>query len=52
MLSPLGTNAEEEFVVDARHGTRQHREILLIEKVVDRTLQGEFRPLERETLFQ
>ena len=49
---PFGLYADEEFGVHARHGPGEHREVLLVEKVVDRAFERQVRPPERETLFE
>ena len=51
-LFKLRSNADEELEVDARHGTREHRQIFLVEQVVDGSLQREFGPFQGKATFQ
>ena len=51
-LAPLWRDADKNLEVDARHWSREYREILLVEEVVDCTLQGEVCPAEREEFFE
>ena len=45
-IAPLWRNADKELEVDAWHWAREHREVLLVEEVVDSALQREVCPAE------
>ena len=51
-LSPLWSDAHKYLEVDARHWARKYREVLLVEEVVDCTLQREVGPLEYQHLLE
>ena len=52
MLAPLWRDTYKYLEVDARHWAGEHREILLVEEVVNRTFQGNVCPRERQDLFE
>ena len=49
---PLGCDADEDLEVDAWHWARKHREVLLIEKVVDCALEVEIGPSQSEVIAE
>lgn len=51
-FAPAGLDVEEYLEVHARHRTREHRLVLLVQQILDRKFHREVRPTEREELFQ
>ena len=50
--APARPDVEEEFVIQARHRTRKHRFVLLVEEIVDHPLDREVGPSQRKGLFE
>lgn len=50
--APARPDIEEEFVIQARHRTRKHRFVLLVEEIVDHPLDREVGPSQRKGLFR
>ena len=50
--APARPDIEEEFVIQARHRTRKHRFVLLVEEIVDHPLDREVGPSQRKGLFE
>ena len=41
---PLWCDANEYLEVDAWHGAREHRKVLLVEEIIDQTLKAKLGP--------